>query len=90
MHFNESGWFLIRAVTDVPYTYRFATTAPYYVEIGYEKRISKSAAQFFLDWVDERMAQIKLDDPKEREAVLSYHRQAREFWQGLVEKANAE
>ena len=32
--FTESGWFLVRAVTDEPSTYRYATTAPYYVEIG--------------------------------------------------------
>ena len=90
LKFDESGWFLLRAVTDVPSTYRFATTAPYYVEIGYEKRISKSAAQFFLDWLDERTKQIKLDNPDKREAVLKYHREAREFWQSLVAKANAE
>ena len=51
LQFDRSGWFLIRAVTDVPKTYRFAMTGPYYVEIGYQRRISKSAAQFFLDWV---------------------------------------
>ncbi len=91
LKFNQSGWFLIRAVTDVPDTYRYATTGPYYVEIGYQPRISKASAQFFLDWVDERMAKVteNLEDPSQREAVLKYHRQARDFWQGLVEKANA-
>ncbi len=89
--FAESGWFLIRAVTDVAETYRFATTGPYYVEIGDQPRISKSSAQFFLDWVDQRMANVgpKLEDPQEREAVLKIHRQAREYWQSLVERANA-
>lgn len=90
--FDESGWFLIRAVTDVPETYRFATTGPYYVEMGDRPRISKTSAQFFLDWVDERMAAVtrQLDDPSQREAVLKHHRQARAFWQGLVERANAQ
>jgi hypothetical protein len=87
--FKESGWFVIRAVTSVPETYRFATTAPYYVEIGYQPRISKAAAQFFLDWVTQRVKNLKLDNAAEREAVLKYHRQARDFWRGLVEKANA-
>ena len=36
--FTESGWFLVRAVTDEPSTYRYATTAPYYVEIGAQPR----------------------------------------------------
>jgi hypothetical protein len=92
LKFSESGWFLIRAVTDLAETYRFATTAPYYVEIGDRPRISKASAQFFLDWVDERMAAVgpKLGDKDEREAVLKYHRQARDFWRNLVERANAE
>ena len=66
LSFNRSGWFLIRAVTDTPNTYRFAMTAPYYVEIGGQRRISKQAAQFFLDWVIERARQIKLADPSSR------------------------
>ena len=40
--FNDSGWFLIRAVADEPNTYRFAMTAPYYVEIGYQPHISRT------------------------------------------------
>jgi hypothetical protein len=90
LNFNESGWFVIRAVTDVPDTYRFATTGPYYVEIGGGPRISKSSVKFFLDWVTERAKDLKLDDAEEREAVLKCHRKARDFWQSLVDKANAE
>jgi hypothetical protein len=90
MTFKESGWFLIRAVTSVPDTYRFATTGPYYVQIGYQPRVSKSSAQFFLDWVTERAKNLKLKDADQREAVLKYQRQARDFWKGLVEKANAQ
>jgi hypothetical protein len=90
LHFDQSGWFLLRAVTDVGHTYRFAMTAPYYVEIGYKPRISKKAAQFFLDWVNERARQIKLDDPRQRQEVMEYLHQSRDFWQELVSKANAE
>ena len=90
LQFDRSGWFLIRAVTNQPRTYRFAMTGPYYVEIGHERRISKSAAQFFLDWVYERARQIKLADPQQQQEVLQWHRQARDFWQDLLSKANAE
>ena len=90
LHFKRSGWFLIRVVTDHSKTYRFAMTAPYYVEIGYQPRISKEAAQFFLDWVYERARQIKIADPEQQRKVLEYHRKARDFWQNLVSKANAE
>jgi hypothetical protein len=88
--FDRSGWFLVRAVTDVPRTYRFAMTGPYFVEMGYQRRVSKRAAQFFLDWENERTRQIKLADPQQQREILEYHRQARDFWQDLVSKANAE
>jgi hypothetical protein len=65
-------------------------TAPYYVQIGYTPTVSRSAAQFFLDWVYQRARQIQIADPAQRAAVLEYHRKARDFWQGLVAKANAE
>jgi hypothetical protein len=90
LQFDRSGWFLVRAVTDLPRTYRFAMTGPYYVEIGYQKRISKSAAQFFVDWIYERAKQIHLADPKQQKEVLEWHRKARDFWQDLLSRANAE
>ena len=90
VHFDRSGWFLLRAVCDVRATYRFAMTGPYWVEIGYERPISKRSAQFFVNWVYERAKQIKLDDPDQRHEVLQYHRKARDFWQDLVSKANRE
>jgi hypothetical protein len=88
--FDRSGWMLVRAVTSNPKTYRFASTGPYYVEIGYQPRVSKQAAQFFLDWVMERARRIKLDDPDQRREVIEYHRQARDFWQNKVAEANAD
>ena len=90
LQFDRSGWFLVRAVTDVRETYRFAMTGPYYVEIGYQRRISKQAAQFFLDWVYERARQIKQADPKMAGEALEDHRLARDYWQKLVSQANAE
>jgi hypothetical protein len=88
--FQESGWMLIRAVTNQQQTFRFASTGPYYVEIGEQPRISKASAQFFLDWVRERAKRIKLDDADQRAEVMRYHRAARDFWQEKVDAANAE
>jgi len=90
LRFDSSGWFLLRAVGEDAKTYRFGMTGPYYVEMGYERRISKTSAQFFLDWVMERARQIQIQDPGERREVLQYYRTARDFWQNLVNKANAE
>src|SRR5262249_13411157 len=38
LRFRTSGWFLVRAIADQPHTFRFASTAPFYVEIGPDKR----------------------------------------------------
>lgn len=88
LQFKRSGWFLVRAVAELPGTYRFAMTGPYYVQIGYQRRISKQAARFFLDWVYQRARQIKLADPQQHREVLAYHRKARDFWQDLLARAN--
>jgi hypothetical protein len=91
LKFDESGWFLVRVVTDNAKTYRFASSGPWYVEIGDKKeRISKKSAQFFLDWVNERMGRVKLDNADERSSVLKFHEDARNYWQDLVSKANAD
>lgn len=91
--FDRSGWFLVRAIADVPHTFRFASIAPYYVEIGPAKRtISRSSVKFFLDWLNERMQQMpqKLPDPAQLEEVLEHQRRAQQFWQKLLADANAE
>ena len=89
--FNESGWFLVRAISSEPRTFRFASTAPFYVEVGENKhRISKASAQFFLDWVKVGMTRIQLPEGKQKEAVLQYHRLAEKFWMEKLASANAD
>jgi hypothetical protein len=91
LRFNQSGWFLVRALADNPKTFRFASTGPFYVEIGEPKRpIRKASARFFLDWVRERAARVKLDDAQQRNEVLRYHRMAENFWQDKMAMADAE
>jgi hypothetical protein len=89
--FTESGWFLVRAIADNPKTFRFASTAPFYVEVGESKRrISRASARFFVEWVRERAARVKLDDAAERAEVLRHHESARRFWEEVLGRANAE
>ncbi|MES1213175.1 MAG: CehA/McbA family metallohydrolase, partial [Singulisphaera sp.] len=90
VRFTESGWILVRAVTDNDKTYRFASTGPWYVELGDKPRVSKSSAQFFLDWTNERSEKLKLADADQRREVLEFHEQARKFWQDKVAGANAD
>ncbi len=90
LRFQRSGWFLLRVVTDFRPSYRFAMTGPYWVDFGDERPVSKRSAKFFLDWVYERARQIQIDNPAQRSEVLQYHRKARDFWQDLLSKANAD
>jgi hypothetical protein len=89
--FNESGWFLLRAISSEPNTFRFASTAPFYVETGEDKRrISRASAQFFVDWVKEGMARVQLPEGERKEEVLGFHRAAERFWREKLAAANAE
>ncbi len=91
IRFDESGWLLLRAVADVPHTFRFASTGPFYVEVGTKpRRISKASAQLFLDWVEERIKQVNLDDQEQRADVLKYHQDAERFWKAKVAEATAD
>jgi len=93
IEFRESGWFLVRALTDAPNTFRFASTAPFYVELGEQnQRISKRSARFFVDWVSERIARLEKTEltPGERREVLETQEKAKHFWQELADKATAE
>jgi hypothetical protein len=87
--FHESGWFLVRAQCKNPKTYRMAMSAPWYVEIDGKPRVSRSSAEFFLTWLDERAAHLKLNDPKAREAAETQIGEARAFWRKKVDEANA-
>ena len=83
----------VRAIADNPRTFRFASTAPFYVEIGGTKQhISRKSVQFFRDWVAERSARVprKLSDAAQLNQVLHYHRAAEQYWQELAERSNAE
>ncbi|NOY30636.1 MAG: CehA/McbA family metallohydrolase [Planctomycetes bacterium] len=83
--FDESGWFAVRARTNRSERYQFATTGPYYVEANYERRVSRRSVQFFLDWLDEAKKNFAAN-----EDVLADIEAAWPFWEGLLEKANAE
>ena len=94
LKFKESGWFVVRAITENDKTYRYATTAPYYVEIGYQRRISRKSAQFFLDWTNKRAEEIaKVDSDADPEAVQIARQaveKAQTYWKAMLDKANAE
>jgi hypothetical protein len=83
--FDGSGWFLVRAVTNNPEFYQFATTGPYYVESGYQPHISRESVDFFLEWLDDAAAKFAGD-----KAVVAEIEAARPFWLSLADKATAD
>lgn len=88
-----SGWFLIRVICKNDQTFRFASTAPWYVEVGDKKeRISREDAAFFKAWTEERIGRIEKAGLSEEEldAVLAPHKKGLEFWQAKIDAANAE
>ena len=90
---SESGWFLVRGIAENQETFRFASSGPFYVELGQEKRrISKASSRFFLDWVNERIERVKgnVRDQPEQDEVLRFHESARKFWQERVRESNAD
>jgi hypothetical protein len=88
---DREGWFLVRAIADVPHTFRFASTAPFYIQRdGAQPHISRDSCQFFLDWVRERMTKLELADPVQREEVLRFYREAEDFWSHRRDAATAD
>lgn len=81
--FDQSGWLLMRVAASTANGTRLAITAPYYVEIGGEPRISKKSAEFFRDWAKERATANK------SAPTAAEHEKAIAFWQDLVNRANA-
>jgi hypothetical protein len=89
--FKESGWFVVRTIVEHPKTFRFAQTAPYYVEIGkHKRRISKASAEFFQDGTVERSQQIgRVGNLTQRQELLEQLARAKEFWEDRVAQASA-
>lgn len=93
VEFDESGWFLVRAVTNNHRTYQFASSGPYYIEKRGQPRISRRSVQFFLDWIAAARSHFesapKLSDA-ERDSLLANQDAAEQFFRDLLADANAE
>ncbi|MGB6044203.1 MAG: CehA/McbA family metallohydrolase [Pirellulales bacterium] len=87
--FKRSGWCMVRVVTNARGTHQVATSGPFYVQIGDEPIRSKRSAEFFRDWIAQRVEQIEnIDDASQRQHVMDYHRSAAEYWDQMVRQAN--
>lgn len=91
IEFTESGWLAVRAAAPGEMNYRCALSAPFFVEIGGATRVSKQAAEFFLDWVYDRARAIRRLAIAEEEmrARIAQQRVARDYWAARVDRATA-
>jgi|TARA_B110000495_G_C22856952_1_gene499704 hypothetical protein len=83
---------LVRGIAENPKTFRYTSTAPFYVKLGQEKRrISKALSRLFLDWVNERIGRVNgnITDQSQEEEVIRFDEIARKFWQERVRQSNA-
>jgi hypothetical protein len=87
LEISESGWLVVRVVTQCEETYRLATTAPYYVEVDGKLRIERSACEMFLKWLEKSIQEQKANDAQTAQASESYYQGALEFWRKRVEMA---
>ena len=88
--FDESGWFLVRAVTNRAQTYRLASTAPYYVEFDHQPRISRRSVQYFLDWLDVASEHWAEADGEDGQALSEEIATARLYWQQRLSTATVD
>lgn len=84
---DRSGWFLVRVVTGVGETYRIATTAPYYVEVGHQPRITRSSVALFTQWLDLAEQEISGMGDSAQTAAAPFLKAARAFWSERMEQA---
>jgi hypothetical protein len=93
VQFNDSGWFLVRAITNNPKTFQYASSGPYYVQRAGRQRISRRSVQFFLNSIDAAEAHLRelpILDAAQRESLLAEQATAREFFEQLLATANAD
>lgn len=86
---RQPGWALIRVVTLHEDHFRAAISAPWYFEVGGQRRISKRSVEFFQRWLADYEAELKAAADADLAAYAPYIRAARQFWQNQLEQANA-
>lgn len=88
LEIGESGWLVVRVVTGVGETYRFASTAPFYFEVDQQARISKQATEMFIEWLDKAQEAVRSQSDAAWDAEKPYLDAARKFWLQRLGAAN--
>jgi len=76
---SESGWLVVRVVTENIKGYRFATTAPFYFVFDSSPRISRKAVSFFQRWQTAALKDIS-ESPSQMQSYEPWLSSANQFW----------
>ncbi|QDS87786.1 hypothetical protein EC9_19680 [Rosistilla ulvae] len=88
--FDRSGWVVARVVTGYDKHYRAAVSAPWYIMFPDQPRISRSAVEFFIDWLQQREQMLLKKSPEYIRSVTPFIRAARSFWDERLEQATVD
>lgn len=89
LEITESGWLVVRVVTQREESYRMATSAPYYFECAEKSRISRAAVEMFQGWLEQTDKDLAASDPQRHQATSPYIESARRFWKERADAATA-
>jgi hypothetical protein len=81
----------VRAIAEVPQTFRFASTAPWHVEIaGQPMKPVRESAEFFVQWCRDRIVEMEnvpgVTAGQRGELAAPWH-EALRFWQEKLQQA---
>ena len=87
---KESGWVTIRVVTLYEDHFRAAMSAPWYIELEGQPRITRESVEFFRQWLSDYEERLKRLPPQELQRYVPYVRAARKFWSQKAEEATTD
>lgn len=88
--FDDSGWVIVRLVTEHQDHYRMAMSAPWYVVVDQTPRVSRSAVEYFAAWLTDCEETLKKLPRAELTPHIRPVQVARKFWQQRLERANTD
>jgi len=90
MKIDNSGWVIVRVVTEHEEHFRAAISAPWFIEFDNQPRISRTAVEFFGGWLGDCENELKKLPADALAPFIQPVRMARQFWRQRLQDANAD
>ena len=88
MTIDKSSWILMRVITQHEEHYRVAISAPWYVDVSGNRRITKHGVTFFQDWLEAYEEKLKKQPRDQLTDHVPFVRAARKFWNERASRAD--